>query len=94
MTKSFLSRLEQEKKLTVITWPPYSPDLNPIENLWAIIDKRLKDRNPCTVAELKVILSEGWDALNDDKPLLIKLSRSMPDRIDACRLRKGRPTEY
>ena len=28
--KSFLAR----KKVQLIEWPPYSPDLNPIENLW------------------------------------------------------------
>ncbi|KAJ6244151.1 transposable element-related [Anaeramoeba flamelloides] len=26
-------------------WPPNSPDLNPIENLWSIMDKRLKTSN-------------------------------------------------
>jgi transposase len=24
----------QERGITVITWPAYSPDLNPIETLW------------------------------------------------------------
>ena len=28
--KSFLAR----KRVQLIEWPPYSPDLNPIENLW------------------------------------------------------------
>ena len=25
----------REKQLSVMEWPPYSPDLNPIENLWS-----------------------------------------------------------
>ena len=26
----------------ILEWPPYSPDLNPIEDMWAIIKKRLQ----------------------------------------------------
>ena len=25
-----------ENNIKIIDWPPYSPDLNPIENIWAI----------------------------------------------------------
>ena len=36
-TKRWLSRNEVE----VISWPPYSPDLNPIENLWGWLTRKV-----------------------------------------------------
>jgi transposase len=30
----------QEKSIEILNWPPYSPDLNPIEHAW----KRLKEQ--------------------------------------------------
>jgi len=29
------------KDLNPISWPPYSPDLNPIENIWAVLKQKL-----------------------------------------------------
>ena len=37
-----------------LAWPPNSPDLSPIENLWGWMDKQLHKQGPCkTVKELK-----------------------------------------
>ena len=30
--------------IIVIDWPPYSPDLNPIENIWAFMKKQLEGK--------------------------------------------------
>ena len=40
--KAFL----QEKRISSMTWPGNSPDVNPIENLWWKLKKMVHDRAP------------------------------------------------
>ena len=42
VAQDFLSRETPE----VIDWPSNSPDVNPVENLWAIIKRRIEKRKP------------------------------------------------
>jgi len=73
-------------------WPSQSPDLNPIENLWSILDNNLKDRRPQSKAELFQVLQEGWNRLDVD--LLRRLVESMPRRIQAVIDANGYMTKY
>lgn len=67
--------------ISLIDFPPYSPDLNPIENLWQDVEKRIEARAPQTLEELQDVLAEEW--AKTDKSLLLKLAHSMPKRCKA-----------
>lgn len=73
-------------------WPAQSPDLNPIENLWSILDKRCAKRAPNTAAELFQSLEEEWYQLPTD--LLTTLVHSMPRRCRAVIDADGGMTKY
>ena len=51
----------------VLDHPPYSPDLNPIENLWEIIRTRVDDRKPKDLVQLKQFWEEEWDKTTDEE---------------------------
>jgi hypothetical protein len=82
----------QRKQVTVMEWPAQSPDLNPIENLWALLDKSVSGRRPKTEDELFQILVEAWHNL--DTSLLQALVESMPRRCQAVIENNGYPTKY
>ena len=78
--------------IETLAWPAQSPDLNPIENLWAILDKRLAERTCNSEKELFNELEKGWNELPVD--LLTSLVESMPRRIQAVIDAEGEATKY
>src|SRR3954469_10559809 len=75
-----------------IDFPPYSPDLNPIENLWADLARRVEEFQCETMEELQDIVAEEWK--KTDKELLRSLVRSMPERCQAVIDAKGDHTSF
>ncbi len=78
--------------LPYIAWPAQSPDLNPIENLWSILDQKCRSRKPKNAQALFDMLAEEWRCL--DVTLLQDLVDSMPWRLEAVIAAKGLPTHY
>ena len=75
-------------------WPSYSPDLNPIENLWAIMKKRVEKKVNQRILQKKsiglddflLIIRSEWD--NIDKSILSNLCSGMKERLEAV-IEKG-----
>jgi hypothetical protein len=81
-----------KKGYDVLDWPSQSPDLNPIENLWAIIEYRLRRRICRNEEELFQLLQDEWNTI--DPALLESLVESMPRRCQAVIDANGMPTKY
>jgi hypothetical protein len=54
--------LEQQGIRTILP-AARSPDMNPIERLWAILQQRVSAEGPLTVAGLKRFVQREWDAM-------------------------------
>lgn len=90
------SKLIQEwlhnKGISCIDFPPYSPDLNPIENLWATLARRV-EKMPCnTVESLQNAVETAWKEIEPE--LMRSLVHSMPARCQAVIDAKGFHTKY
>lgn len=84
----------EENRIMILDWPANSPDLNPIENAWAMLKQKTKTK----------LRTESQDALwntassiwyhDMDPDYIKKLIRSMPDRIKEVIKAKGGHTRY
>ena len=82
----------KEKGIKVIDFPPYSPDLNPIENIWGKIKKQIMKKEYQTLAVLMKDIEKEWDSITYNQ--LKNYSSSMKDRIHSCLLLEGMITKY
>ena len=76
LAKAFLD----ENAPVVMDWPSNSPDLNPIENLWAIVKGNVEKRMPKNINELEQFMVEEWRSISDT--VIINLVGSMRHRCE------------
>jgi len=79
-------------RIKVLDWPPQSPDLNPIENLWSILDKKVDKTGVTNTENYFVALKKAWEEL--DEKYLQNLMESMPKRLQTVIKAKGGHTKY
>lgn len=73
-------------------WPPQSPDINIIENLWALLKYRVSKHFTKSTEELWNILKTEWYAIDNDT--ISKLYNSIPGRINEIYSKKGQQSHY
>jgi DDE superfamily endonuclease/Transposase len=87
-SRSTISFLEKNQ-IKTIDWPPQSPDINPIENVWAIIKREVESypNVPSNRAELISRFQIAWN--NIPSQVWLNLMNSLPKRLALVKKRKG-----
>ncbi len=70
----------------------YWNDLSPIENIWRIIKRKMRQRRPKTVEQLEACIRQEWD--NIPIPKLEQLVSSVPRRLQTVIKRRGDATQW
>jgi transposase len=76
-----------EHRVTKLEWPPYSPDLNPIENLWGYIKGEINTTRCKTQQELQQEISRVWFSIPMET--INRFVASFPERLATCLARNG-----
>ena len=58
LCKGYLTKKESDGVLHQMTWPPQSPDLNPIEMVWEELDRKTKEKQAKSAQHM-------WELLQD-----------------------------
>ena len=86
----------ENRKIEVIQWPPFSPDLNPIESCWNWMKDYIEDKygleEKPTYTRLKSYVEEAWQELPES--YLKDLINQMPERCEAVIKANGMHTKY
>jgi transposase len=84
----------EDNNIQRIEWPAMSPDLNPIENIWAMLNTRLRNRIHAVtnVATLTAALQEEWN--NIPQMVIRNTVVSMRRRCLECVNLNGAFTHY
>jgi len=78
--------------IDLIEWPAWSPDLNPIEELWHDLKQRVYKHKPTTMEQLERFVTEEWAAT--DLNFIARICRNMPHRLQAVIANNGHKIPY
>uniref|UniRef100_A0AAZ3SJV3 Tc1-like transposase DDE domain-containing protein n=1 Tax=Oncorhynchus tshawytscha TaxID=74940 RepID=A0AAZ3SJV3_ONCTS len=82
----------KDNKIKVLEWPFQSPDLNPIEHLWAELKKHVRARRPTNQTQLHQLCQEEWAKMHPT--YFGTLVEGYPKRLTQVKQFKGNATKY
>jgi len=91
-SKSTMKYLEKKNICLLSDWPPQSPDINIIENLWSILKSKVDKRSPKSTSELLKAIEEELYSIPDS--VIINLYDSISRRLQSVLNSNGADTKY
>ena len=92
-TAKIITKFLNDKNIEILKpWPGNSPDLNPIENLWAIVKQAVDKQKPSNCERLKDLITQEWNNISPET--IENLLISMPKRIETVLKKKGGHSKY
>ena len=82
---------QRSKGITPVLFPPKCADINPIENLWSILQSKVFPVHKVYPSKKKLqeALQAAWEDIQQDKDLLAKLADGMTKRLQDVVAAKG-----
>jgi transposase len=88
-----VEELKSELGIVSMEWPPQSPDLSPIENVWKDIKNWIyKNRSPRNKSDLEEAVTAAWENIAFDK--ILRYIDTMPDRVKEVIKKNGYATHW
>lgn len=87
-----IKKWKADNNITSLDWPSNSPDLNPIENIWGVMKKKIRKYKHKTIAEFKSNIVKCWNEIKQEH--INNIIDSMPKRIKLVLDNKGGSIKY
>ncbi|KAI4293260.1 hypothetical protein PAPHI01_2534 [Pancytospora philotis] len=91
-TAKVTKRFFENRSIRVMPWPAMSPDMNPIENLWEYVKRRVAELEPKDIEDLKRKIMLAWDEILLE--VCQKYAMSFSTRTLALCRSRGEHTKY
>ncbi len=77
-------------RVRVLAWPPFSPDLSIIENVWGEVKRIVKGKRALTTGQIEHQTRLAWRKVTSDRRYVAALFGSIPSRLQEVLDRKGK----
>jgi transposase len=91
-TSNISKQFINNKVPRLLEWPSNSPDVNPVENVWSIVKRKVEKRKPKNIDELELFLCEEFK--NVDINSVMNIVMSMKKRCLSLIESKGERIKY